>query len=144
MKPSTLFSICNTIAPLAWLLMIISPRWKVTKSIVLNLVIPLFFSIVYGSLLFSMGGISFSDFGSLEGIKKLFSNDYALVLGWIHFLAFDLFVGSWILFNSQRNGLPHLLIIPCLLGTFMFGPIGLLLYVVIRGVKTKKLLHENL
>lgn len=143
MKPETLFAICNSIAPLGWLLLLVAPRWRGTRSIVLYAIIPLLFALVYASILVSLGGVSFSDFGSLQGVKSLFSNDYALVAGWVHYLAFDLFVGGWILVNSQKHNMSHLLVVPCLFFTFMLGPVGLLLYTLVRGIKTKKVLHEN-
>lgn len=143
MKPDTLFQLCNTAAPIGWLLMLVAPRWKGTRYVVLYGLIPLLFALIYGGIIISLGGIAFSDFGSLQGIKSLFANDYALVAGWVHYLAFDLFVGSWILSNGQKNEIPHLGLIPCLFFTFMLGPIGLLLYFIMRSIKTKKLVHEN-
>ena len=143
MKPETLFAICNSIAPLGWLLLLVAPRWKGTRFLVLYAIIPLLLALVYASILASLGGVSFGDFGSLQGVKSLFSNDYALVVGWVHYLAFDLFVGGWILVNSQKHNMSHLLVVPCLFFTFMLGPVGLLLYTLIRAIKTKKVLHEN-
>jgi hypothetical protein len=143
MSAELLFSLCNSLAPLGWILLLVAPRWKVTRHIVLYGIIPLLFAFVYSGIIISMGGISFGDFGSLQGIKSLFANDYALVLGWVHYLAFDLFVGSWILSNGHKHNIPHLLLIPCLFFTFMLGPVGLLLYFIVRSIKTKKVLHEN-
>ena len=87
-------------------------------------------------------GQSEGDFGSLQGVGKLFENPYALTAGWIHYLAFDMFVGAWEVNDSQKHGISHFLVIPCLFFTLMFGPIGLILYFIIRWVKTKKLLQD--
>ena len=46
----------------------------------------------------------------------------------MHYLAFDLFIGSWEVRDARRHGVPHVLVIPCLLMTFLLGPIGLLAY----------------
>jgi len=143
MGPELLFKICNSFAPLGWLFLLVAPRWKGTRYAVLYGVIPLLFAVVYVVLIVSIGGISSGDFGTLQGVKSLFANDYLLVAGWVHYLAFDLFVGSWILSNGQKNNVPHILLIPCLFFTFMLGPMGLLLYFIVRGIKTKKILHEN-
>jgi hypothetical protein len=83
------------------------------------------------------------DFNSLQGVMKLFTSPWGVTAGWIHYLAFDMFIGSWELSNGQKHGLNHFLIIPCLLLTFFFGPIGLIMFYLLRASKTKKLIHEN-
>jgi len=55
-----------------------------------------------------------------------------LLAGWVHYLAFDLFVGSWEARDALSHRIPHLAVIPCLLLTFLFGPAGLLLYLLLR------------
>ena len=60
-------------------------------------------------------------------------------LGWVHYLAFDLFVGSWQVRDAQERGIPHLAVVPSLILTFLFGPVGLLLYFIIRLAKTRTL-----
>ena len=82
-------------------------------------------------------------FISLAGVTELFQNPYVLLAGWLHDLAFDLFIGSWEVRDAQRLGISHWLIIPCLGLTFMFGPIGLGLYFVIRWTFKRKLLIEG-
>ena len=77
-------------------------------------------------------------FGSLAEVRTLFENPWALLAGWIHYLAFDLFIGAWEVRDAQRNGLHHLLVVPCLVLTFMLGPVGLLLYLVLRGAITRR------
>jgi hypothetical protein len=69
----------------------------------------------------------------------LFQNKWLLLAGWIHYLAFDLFIGSWQVRDAAKQGISHWLVIPCLALTFMFGPIGLLLYFLLRGVKVSSL-----
>jgi uncharacterized membrane protein (GlpM family) len=143
MKPETLFQICNSIAPLGWLLLIALPRWKGTRQIVLSGILPLLFGLVYLTLIVLFFGESEGGFDSLASVSQLFKNPYALVAGWVHYLAFDLFIGSWELKNSQNLGISHWLVVPCLILTFLFGPIGLLLYFIVRLIHTKNLLHEN-
>ena len=69
----------------------------------------------------------------------MFSNPYVLAAGWIHYLAFDLFVGAWEVYDSQKNGLPHRLVIPCLVLTLMLGPAGLALYLGLRAIIIRKI-----
>lgn len=143
MQPDTLFQICNSIAPLGWLLLIVLPRWKGTRLIIFTGLLPLLFGLVYLTLILLFFGQTDGNFSSLSGVQKLFENPHSLVAAWVHYLAFDLFIGSWELKNSQNLGISHWLMIPCLMLTFLFGPIGLLVYFIIRAVRTKKLIHDN-
>ena len=77
---------------------------------------------------------------SLAELGKLFASAENLLLaGWIHYLAFDLFIGAWVLRDAQRLGIGHGLTVPCLLLTLAFGPIGLLTYFGVRLSRTKSL-----
>ena len=143
MSAEQLFSICNSTALLGWLLMVIFPNWKGTKIIVLSGFIPILLGLVYIPLIAMNMGSNEGSFSTLEGVKALFSNDYLLLAGWVHYLSFDMFVGSWILSNSKQYHINHFLIIPCLFFTFMFGPAGLILYFIIRSIKNKQVLHDN-
>ncbi|MEO1258806.1 MAG: ABA4-like family protein [Bacteroidota bacterium] len=137
MNPDLVFTICNTIVLPQWLLMIVAPRWKVTQWLIRQPVIPVALSLVYIAYVASVFGVEGGGFGSLAEVKKLFTVDGAVVAGWVHYLAFDLLIGSWTLVKSQKHGISHFLIIPCLLLTFMAGPVGWLLYFVIRSVVKK-------
>ncbi len=143
MSADQVFQICNSIAPIGWILLVFLPKWKWTKQIVVAGILPLLLGIVYLNIIILHFGDSGGDFNSLNGVMQLFTSKWGVTAGWIHYLAFDLFIGSWELSNGQKNGIHHLLLIPCLLLTFLFGPIGLILYFVVRFVKTKKFLHEN-
>ncbi len=143
MTPDQLFKICNSIAPIGWLLMIIAPKWRWTKTIILTGILPLLLGIVYLTLIVLFFGEGEGDFNSLQGVMKLFTSPWGVTAGWIHYLAFDMFIGSWELSNGQKHGMNHFLIIPCLLLTFFFGPIGLILFYLLRASKTKKFIHEN-
>jgi hypothetical protein len=142
MTAAQVFQICNSIAPLAWILLIFFPKWKWTRIIILQGIIPLILGVVYLSLIVLFFGEGEGDFNSLNGVMKLFTHPWAVTAGWIHYLAFDLFIGSWEVSNSQKLGIKHYLIVPSLLLTFFFGPIGLLLYFLTRGINTKQFLHD--
>jgi hypothetical protein len=58
-----------------------------------------------------------------------------LAAGWVHYLAFDLFVGAWIAERGAALGLPHWQLVPVLLLTFMFGPAGLLAFILLRALR---------
>jgi hypothetical protein len=141
MQPEPIFSLLNLLALMGWLLLLVLPRWRWTGRIVQSGAISLVFAAAYLVLIgLSLPG-SGGSFSTLAGVRRLFENDYALLAGWAHYLAFDLFVGSWVLANSQKFRIPHLLVIPCLFLTFMLGPVGLLTYYVLRAVLRKTLLN---
>ncbi|HEX8000360.1 MAG TPA: ABA4-like family protein [Pyrinomonadaceae bacterium] len=144
MKPETLFSICSMMVVPGWLLLVFAPRWKWSARIIASVVIPLLLAIVYLSLVVTNFGKSEGGFGSLMEVSKLFQNPYNLLAGWIHYLAFDLFIGSWEVRDAQRVGIHHLLVVPCLVLTFLLGPIGLLLYFALRAIlKRRFIINEE-
>ena len=138
MSPEKLFSICGTLVLPGWLLLVFAPRWKWTARFVCAVLIPLLLALVYLYLVATHLRGSEGGFGSLAEVAKLFENPYNLLAGWVHYLAFDLFVGSWEVRDAQSVGLNHLLVIPCLVLTFLLGPVGLLLYFALRFAVRRK------
>ena len=142
MSAETLFSICSSSVLPGWALLVLFPRWKWTLGLISSGIIPFVLGLVYGTLLLSQisslpeGG----GFGSLEAVMILFSSPDAVLVGWIHYLAFDLFIGAWELKDGQEKNIPHWMLIPCFALTFMAGPMGLALYLVIRSIRTRQLL----
>lgn len=139
MTPADIFSIANMIAMPMWILMILLPKWKVTRFLIDFKIIPIALSMFYAFYIFQAiqigGGM---DFGSLASVMALFTEENAVLAGWVHYLAFDLMVGMWILDQNKKIGIHQLLIAPCLFGTFMLGPIGLLLFLIIKSIKQNK------
>lgn len=138
MNAEQIFSIASMFAMVGWLFLAVLPRWRVTHFLVLAGAIPLVLSGAYLALVVIFFGTAEGGFDSLANVMKLFTNPWAVLAGWIHFLAFDLFVGSWEVRDSQERGINHLLVIPCLFFTFMLGPIGLLMYTGLRSVAGKR------
>lgn len=140
MNYSQAFQLVNLLALLTWLLLIFLPRMKYTKRIAFGFTI-FILSIVYSWMVFSTFQMDdFKEFSSLKGLMSLFQNEQAVLLGWIHYLAFDLMVGIYILENGQKANIKHIFLVPCLGFTFMFGPAGLLIYRIIRYFQQKNLL----
>jgi hypothetical protein len=131
MPAEQLFSICNFIVLPGWLLLVLAPRWRWTQRIA-ALALPLALAAVYLTLVVLHFRESGGGFGSLAQVSKLFENPYLLLAGWIHYLAFDLFTGSWLVRDSGRLRIAHGFVVPCLLLTFLFGPVGLLTWFMIR------------
>jgi len=144
MNAELIFTICNMTAMVAWLIIIIAPQWKYTSKIIQTGIIPILLGTVYLYIIATSYGSIDGGFGSLQEVGLLFQNPVLLLAGWIHYLAFDLWVGSWELGDAIKNNVPRILLIPCLVLTFFFGPIGLLLYLLVRSMRTKKFLaHDN-
>lgn len=130
----------NQLALLPWLLMMIAPNWKWTKKIALGLFLPALFALAYLILFILYFKVdSFSEFSTLDGVLALFSQKEAVLVGWLHYLAFDLLVGTWEYADSKKSGIPHLLLVPCLVFTLMAGPVGFLMYLGVRFWKTRNL-----
>ena len=139
MTPSEVFSIAGTLALPMWILLIFLPKWKVTQFLIDFKVIPILLSLIYAiyvAIALYEGGMM--DFGSLASVMELFTVENAVLAGWIHYLAFDLLIGMWMLDQNKQLKIHQLLMAPCLFGTFMFGPVGFLVFMVIKTIhKTK-------
>ncbi|KQW30948.1 hypothetical protein ASE36_01230 [Rhizobium sp. Root274] len=127
------FSVVSSAAMLGWLVLILAPRRPfVIQALRLGLVGAL--SLTYAVLIFVyFFRVDGGGFGSIAEVRTLFLNDGVLVAGWIHYLAFDLFVGCWIASEADRLGWNRVVQAPVLVVTFMFGPIGLLLFFIMRA-----------
>lgn len=137
LEPDTAFGWTSSVALLAWIALVLSPpkvRWTPWVWRITGHVLPVVFGLVYVALLvFHWRGEG--GFNSLDDVRAMFAVPGALTAGWVHYLAFDLFVGTWIAERSARLGLGHLWVIPLLLMTFMFGPLGLLAFVLLRALR---------
>lgn len=131
-----LFAIASPVPMPGWLLLVFLPRWRFTLPAVRLLIVPLL-AIAYGALIVMHFGQGGGDFNSLAGVQKLFADPYALTAGWIHYLAFDLFVGAWIVEDALARRVPAWARIVPLPLTLMFGPAGLLLYFALRALTAR-------
>jgi len=130
-----MFSVASMLVMPGWLLLVFFPRWRWTTALITSCLLPGLLAIAYLGLFmthFNSVPEGFAAFNSLAGVKSLFQSDALLLAGWIHYLAFDLFIGSWEVRDAGRLGIHHLLVIPCLVFTLMLGPVGLLMYLVLR------------
>src|SRR6185369_15616501 len=131
MTPSQIFSVVNLIALLSWVVLAVLPRQRWTVRIT-GVMVPAIFAAIYSAIVAATWAGSRSGFSSLADVALLFTNPWVLLAGWIHYLAFDLLVGTWEVRDAQRHGVPHALVLPCLALTFMFGPAGWGLYRLVR------------
>ncbi len=78
-----------------------------------------------------------ANFTSLAGVRILLGSPEALLAGWVHYLAFDLFTGAWEAENAPAARVPHWLLLACLALTLLVGPFGLLVYLLIKAARQK-------
>lgn len=139
MNTTDVFSLANFMAIPMWLLLIALPKWKATRFLIDYKIIPLLLSLIYAIYIaLTLQSGSGMDFGSLESVRALFNADNALLAGWVHYLAFDLIVGMWMVNQNRTLGIHQLLMVPCLFGTFMLGPVGFLLFMILKATKKQK------
>jgi Domain of unknown function (DUF4281) len=134
MALESIFSLCMAAAAIGWLALAIAPlarTYLVRAARIFAIVLALAYFIQLFTITQPVPGASFS---TLAGVAALFSLPGNVMLGWTHYLAFDLFVGSWEVEDSAKIGLPHWAIIVPLALTFLFGPIGLFTYAIIRTI----------
>lgn len=138
------FSMANLLALIAWTGLILLPRWPALLSGVLYLGVGLLCLIYATGLIGLLSGLipnpdgGGADFTTIEGVRSIFASDAGVTIGWTHYLAFDLFVGLWIARDGDAKNIPRLLQAPILLATFMAGPLGLGLWLLIREPAARK------
>jgi Domain of unknown function (DUF4281) len=136
-----LFSIGNLIALSGWaglLAALFIPSLRPSLIVWARFLIPVLLAIAYVYLIFT-GREAFKDggFDSLAAVQRLFAYKAVLSAGWLHYLAFDLFVGAWIVEQAPKPVIGRIFTVPCLGLTFLFGPAGLLSFYALRLVFKK-------
>ena len=138
MSPQQIFSIANFVALCCWLLLVVLPGKKWVAHTVAGLAVPAAFAALYSVIVLMYFAGADGGFSSLDAVARLFAGSpWILLAGWIHYLAFDLLVGTWEARDSRERGVPHLLLVPCLILTFLFGPAGWLLYLGVRSLSRR-------
>jgi len=147
MNWDVIFSFTNAVALLGWVMLAVWTRTPMTMALVLTLGVGLL-CLTYAILLVLLvanlvdpgriPGAAAPDLldYSVAGLRPLFLSDAGIVIGWTHYLAFDLFVGAWVARTARAERIPFLLVIPCLFLTFLFGPAGFLLFLGLRLLRS--------
>jgi hypothetical protein len=134
-----LFHIANTIALVGWLLLLFLPRWEHTFTVATFFCVLLLAALYCVLIVSGLSNFDPQSFSTLQNVMDLFRNKDAVLAGWVHYLAFDLLVGIHILKKTQTLKLPHALNFLLLPATFMFGPLGYMLFSIVRFIRTRAL-----
>ncbi|TXM99042.1 DUF4281 domain-containing protein [Methylobacterium sp. WL64] len=144
LSPDRAFSICGGVAAVSWFGLAVSlfvpdnlraPIWAGTA-----LVVPALVGLAYAVFLAQgLRARTGGGFGSIAAVRRLFTDDAALAAGWLHYIAFDLFAGTWIANAGLDADMSPLLILPCLLLTFFIGPVGLVAFLALRFLVAPRL-----
>ncbi|WP_439136844.1 ABA4-like family protein [Roseicyclus sp.] len=135
MAAETLFTIANPFALLGWIALAfapLAPRWA---DLMAGWIIPGLLSLGYAVLILVHWADAPGGYSNLDAVQALFTDPDIALAGWLHFLAFDLFIGAWIVRHARAQGERHLVILPILPFAFLFGPIGLAAYFALRLVR---------
>ena len=134
--PEVAFSLAGLLAMAGWAGLAVALFARAVRPFVwpvAQYAIPAILAAAYVLLLWNgRAAFEHGGFGSIGEVRALFADDSALTAGWLHYLAFDLFIGGWLARDGIRRGFAPLLLLPCLPLTFLFGPAGLLLFLVLR------------
>ena len=131
MTPEQIFSIANPLAAACWILLAVLPNRRWVTEGVTGKAAPLLFAVAYLAIVVAVFPRAEGSFNTLAGVAQLFANPWMLLAGWMHYLAFDLLIGTWEARDSIERGVPRWLLVPCLFLTLMFGPIGWMTYVLV-------------
>lgn len=140
MAPEVLFQFANLFAVAGWICLIAgivtSRPWL--RDRLAGLYWPLMIAVGYALAIAAGWSEAEGGFASLSDVRQLFAGDWVLLAGWMHYLAFDLFVGAWIAAETERANLSRLVLIPVLPLAFLFGPLGFLLFHIVRSIRRRR------
>jgi len=131
---STVFGASFLLVAPVWLLLILAPTWHVTERVAASRFVAVPAAALYLLLLVPQAGRVATGVlsPSLSGMTTLLATEAGATLAWVHFLAFDLFVGRWVYCDARKRGVSPVVRSPVLALTLCFGPVGFLAYWTIR------------
>ena len=127
-----------------WLLLILAPNHGLTNLLAQSVIAPLLLATGYSYLSYNLYleknvFDGFELYSGLDGLYSMFSNEILLLIFWLHFLAISLFAGAWIIRDARKYLIPKIITIPSLILTYFSGPVGLVIYWLIRIFFAKKI-----
>ena len=138
MNPDLVFRIAQPLALVGWLLLLFAPLIPKWSDRIAGHAIPIVLALTYAVMLALHAPGAEGGFGTLPEVMQLFTVPGLAMAGWLHYLAFDLFIGGWEARTARRDDIAHWKVVPCLALTLFAGPIGLLLFLALRGLEARR------
>ena len=144
LNPETIYLFANWGIIPFWLLLIFFPNHGLTNFFVQSIIVPLILAVCYVYLSYNLyleKNIfdGFELYNGLEGLYSMFANENLLLVFWLHFLAISLFAGAWMVRDARRFFIPKIILIPSLILTYFSGPVGIIVYWLMRILFAKKI-----
>ncbi len=137
MSDAALFQIASTVPLLGWLALLLAPLNRplaiAAARVVATVLAVSYLVMLVWRIASAPGALDPASFSTLDGLAHAFSNPGVMLVGWVHYLAFDLWTGAWEAEEGHRRGVPHALLVPCLALTFLVGPVGLVVFLLCRA-----------
>ena len=130
MTDEQLFGLANAVPLLGWAALCLAPLARerlVATARIVAVLLAVGYVVLVGFAL-GRGGGPLPDLTTLPGLARAFSHPHVMLIGWVHYLAFDLWAGAWAVEEAGRCAIPHWVVLPCLALTFLAGPAGLVLF----------------
>lgn len=136
MTPEGMFTLANFGAMAGWIILAagVILNNALLRDLLAGRIIPTILAVTYALLIALFWAGSDGGYSSLDGVARLFANPWLLLAGWVHYLAFDLAIGAMIARKTSDEALPRLILLPILPLTFLFGPVGWLLFEIVRVI----------
>jgi len=141
----SVFGVASLISMVSFAILVALPRRPLALAVVLYLGVALLCLVYSVGLISIVGGFADAggaragsvDFTTIEGVRAIFATDGGATIGWVHYLALDLFAGLWIARDGDAKGVSRLVQAPILLVTFLAGPLGLLVWLILREKRAR-------
>lgn len=143
MTPDALLQIANPLALLGWIVLIATPLAPRLTDLIAAVILPLLLAVAYSALILAYWSGATGGYGSLPEVMALFTSPHIALAGWVHYLAFDLFVGAGAVRTARAEGIHHLLVLPHLALIFLFGPAGFLTFTAMRAAYRPRIPQEG-
>ncbi len=146
--PENIYLVANWGVIPFWLLLILAPNHGLTNFLAQSVIAPLLLATGYSYLSYNLYleknvFDGFELYSGLDGLYSMFSNEILLLIFWLHFLAISLFAGAWIIRDARKYLIPKIITIPSLVLTYFSGPVGIVIYWLIRIFFAKKISFDD-